>query len=75
VITIDSAPAHLCGALGVPVWNLLARVSDWRWGDAAQRTTPLYASMRLFRQKTLGDWRPVITDVAAELAQFAVAGH
>jgi hypothetical protein len=75
VITIDSAAAHLCGALGVPVWNLLAGVSDWRWGDAAQRATPLYASMRLFRQRALGDWEPVIADVAAELAQIELAAH
>lgn len=69
VITIDSAAAHLCGALDVPVWNLLAQVSDWRWGDAAQRTTPFYRSMRLFRQKTLGEWEPVIAEACAELAR------
>jgi hypothetical protein len=75
VITIDSAAAHLCGALDVPVWNLLAQVSDWRWGDAAQHTTPLYPSMRLFRQKTLGDWAPVMADVAARLAQIEPGAH
>jgi hypothetical protein len=67
VITIDSAPAHLAGALDVPVWNLLAKVSDWRWGDDAQRSTPLYPSMRLFRQPVLGDWTPVIADVNSAL--------
>ncbi|BCZ84051.1 hypothetical protein PTKU64_77260 [Paraburkholderia terrae] len=67
VITIDSAPAHLAGALDVPVWNLLANVCDHRWGAMDQRTTPLYPSMRLFRQPALGDWGPVITEVAAEL--------
>ncbi|HEV3427275.1 MAG TPA: hypothetical protein VG320_05275 [Paraburkholderia sp.] len=71
VVTIDSAGAHLCGALDVPVWNLLAQVSDWRWGDAAQRSTPFYRSMRLFRQKTLGDWEPVIAEVCAELARVS----
>lgn len=72
VITIDSAPAHLCGALNVPVWNLLAQVCDWRWGDIACRSTPLYPSMRLFRQATLGAWAPVVAEVCAELAQFEV---
>jgi hypothetical protein len=67
VITIDSAPAHLAGALDVPVWNLLAKVCDWRWGDDAQRSTPLYPSMRLFRQPVLGDWTPVIAEVKAAL--------
>ncbi|NIE62411.1 glycosyltransferase family 9 protein [Burkholderia sp. Ax-1719] len=75
VITIDSAPAHLCGALDVPVWNLLAQVSDWRWGDAAQRTTALYPSMRLLRQRVLGDWQPVVAELCAQLARIEVLAH
>jgi hypothetical protein len=70
VITVDSGPAHLCGALDVPVWNLLSHVADWRWGGVGERSTALYPSMRLFRQPALGDWAPVIAEVAAELARL-----
>lgn len=68
VISIDSAPAHLAGALDIPVWNLLSRVADWRWGAAGNRTTPLYPSMRLFRQSMLGDWTPVVAELVSEIA-------
>ncbi|GEM_PF-3143365 len=55
LISVDSAPAHLAGALGVPVWTLLSQPCSWRWGlDSA--TTPLYRAMRLIRQTTPGDW-------------------
>jgi ADP-heptose:LPS heptosyltransferase len=55
VITCDSAPAHLAGALGVPVWLALAFSPDWRWLlDRAD--SPWYPSMRLFRQPRAGDW-------------------
>jgi tetratricopeptide (TPR) repeat protein len=72
VITVDSSAAHLAGALGVPVWSLLAAVSDWRWmlerGD-----TPWYPTMRLFRQQRLGDWAEVIDRLLPELQCLAVA--
>ncbi|OWT62088.1 hypothetical protein CEY11_09815 [Candidimonas nitroreducens] len=59
LVSIDSAPAHIAGALGVPVWNLLSRPCSWRWGlDAA--TTPLYRDMRLLRQQRQGEWDAVI---------------
>ncbi|TCG05146.1 hypothetical protein BZM27_35825 [Paraburkholderia steynii] len=67
LITIDSAPAHLAGALGVPVWMMLAAVADWRWGDVNQKSTYLYRSMKLFRQSTLGEWAPVAVKIASEL--------
>ena len=68
VITIDSAVAHLAGALGVPVWTLLADVPDWRWlmGDDC---SPWYATARLFRQSRPGDWSDVMAAVAAALAE------
>jgi hypothetical protein len=67
VITIDSMPAHLAGALGRAVWTLLPCSADWRWLE--QRVdSPWYPSMRLFRQHTPGDWSHVIDDVRRALA-------
>jgi tetratricopeptide (TPR) repeat protein len=66
VITLDSALAHLAGAMGRRVWVALKRVPDWRWllerGDS-----PWYPSMRLFRQKSEGDWASPFADMEAEL--------
>jgi ADP-heptose:LPS heptosyltransferase len=66
VITVDSAPAHLAGSLGVPVWTLLPHEPDWRW-DLNSKTTPWYPSMRLYRQQTPGDWTGVIAMVTKDL--------
>lgn len=66
VITIDSAPAHLAGCLGVPVWTLVTFIPDWRWG-LGDTATPWYRSMRLFRQPRHGDWNSVINHVAEQL--------
>src|SRR6201999_1158318 len=49
VIAVDTAPAHLAGALGRPVWIQLPAIADWRWG-VDRVDTPWYASARLFRQ-------------------------
>jgi tetratricopeptide (TPR) repeat protein len=62
VITVDSAVAHLAGALGKPVWLMNRYASCWRW--LLHRTdSPWYPTMRLFRQPTLGDWRSVVRAV------------
>ncbi len=66
IIAADTAPAHLAGALGVPVWLALQFVADWRW-QVTGDTTPWYPSMRLFRQPKLGDWTSVFERIAAEL--------
>ena len=73
VISVDTSIAHLAGALGKPVWTLLPAAGDWRWMDKGERT-PWYPTMRLFRQKTLGDWDGVFARVGAELAKEA-AGY
>jgi tetratricopeptide (TPR) repeat protein len=62
VITIDTAVAHLAGALGKPVWTLLPYAPDWRW--LLHRTdSPWYPTMRLFRQTAPGDWGKAVQSV------------
>lgn len=68
LITVDSAPAHLAGALGRPVWTLLPRVPDWRW-LLDRDDSPWYPSMRLFRQPALQDWDSVIAQLLRALAE------
>jgi hypothetical protein len=70
VITVDTAVAHLGGALGKPVWVMLSRPFDWRY-LLDRSDSPWYPAMRLFRQKTAGDWDEVILRVAEALATFA----
>ena len=69
LISVDSSPVHLAGALGRPVWVMLPFVPDWRW--LLERTdTPWYPRMRLFRQPSRGDWGAVMATLASELAQL-----
>jgi ADP-heptose:LPS heptosyltransferase len=72
LITCDSSPCHLAGALGVPVWVALAQLADWRW-LRERSDTPWYPSMRLFRQRTFGDWEEVFERIGMELEQLAAA--
>jgi len=66
VISIDSMTAHLAGALGIPVWTLLAHDADWRWMQD-RNSSPWYPTMRLFRQPVPGDWPGVMTQVRRRL--------
>jgi hypothetical protein len=73
VISIDTASAHLAGAMGRPVWTLLTSDPDWRW-LRGREDSPWYPTMRLFRQRQAGDWDEVLGRVAATLAERFHAG-
>ena len=69
VISVDSAVAHLAGALGCPAWIMLKLGADWRW-LSARGDTPWYPTLRLFRQQTLGDWHPVVEALCTALPRW-----
>jgi tetratricopeptide (TPR) repeat protein len=71
VIAVDTSVAHLAGALGKPVWILNRFDNCWRW-MRGRSDSPWYPTARLYRQKTFGDWAPVMQAVAADLRGFSV---
>ena len=66
IVTADTSVAHVAGALGRPVWVALRHVPDWRW-LLEREDCPWYPTMRLFRQKTPGNWHTLFADMAEEL--------
>jgi hypothetical protein len=72
VITVDTAVAHLAGAMGKPVWVLLPRIPDFRW-LLDRATSPWYPSARLFRKGQRDSWDAVIAGVATELGALAAS--
>ncbi|MBJ6801192.1 tetratricopeptide repeat protein [Geomonas sp. Red259] len=69
VLSADTSVAHLCGALGLPVWLLIPFVPDWRW-LTDRDDSPWYPTMRLFRQSTPGDWEGVLHRVTKALTEL-----
>jgi hypothetical protein len=73
IVTSDTSAAHFAGALGRPVWVALRCRPDWRWMERRD-DSPWYPTMRLFRQKTHGDWDGVFAEIAAELGEVSGGG-
>jgi hypothetical protein len=71
IISVDSFPAHLAGALGRPVWTLLPHEADWRWMESRE-DCPWYPTMTLFLQRRAGAWAEVIARVGTQLRQLAI---
>ncbi|MCA3141133.1 MAG: tetratricopeptide repeat protein [Rhodocyclaceae bacterium] len=71
VISVDTAVAHLAGALARPVWVLSRHGGCWRW-LAGQESSPWYPTARVFHQPSLWDWDSVVTQVAGALRDFAM---
>jgi hypothetical protein len=72
LITVDTSIAHLAGALARPAWVVLPRWADWRW-LLDRPDSPWYPTLTLLRQKTEGDWRPVVQTLHDKLSQLAAA--
>ena len=68
VVTIDTAVAHLAGAMGRPVWLMLPFAPDWRW-LLDRVDSPWYPTARLFRQPSPRSWKPVMGAVVEEIAR------
>jgi tetratricopeptide (TPR) repeat protein len=70
IICVDTAVAHLAGAMARPVWSLIPANNDWRW-LIGREDSPWYPTMRIFRQKKLGDWTTPVDQIARALADRA----
>lgn len=70
VISVDTAVAHLAGALGKPAWLLIPQGNDWRC-LYARSDSPWYPSVRLFRQRRQRNWQPAVNAMVRELSSLA----
>jgi tetratricopeptide (TPR) repeat protein len=69
VLTVDTSPAHLAGALGVPVWVILPFAPDWRW-QLERENSPWYPTMRLFRPREPMKWSEVFQRMVPEVQKL-----
>jgi Flp pilus assembly protein TadD len=69
VISVDTAVAHLAGAMGKPIWMLDRFDTDWRWLPPRE-DSPWYPTLRMFRQREFGDWQPVVEQASRALADW-----
>lgn len=69
IITVDTAIAHLAGALGKKVWLLVKKVPDWRWCFTGE-TSKWYPTIRIYRQSKFGDWSSVFRDLDRDISLF-----
>lgn len=75
VISVNTAVAHLAGAMGKPAWMLDRFDTDWRW-LLPREDSPWYRTMRIFRQREFGDWQPVVERACQALREWtAVPGN
>lgn len=72
LISVDTAVAHLAGALNRPAWVMITRQPDWRW-LLEREDSPWYPSVRLFRQPGKWDWRPVVGRLRDELRSLVAS--
>jgi Flp pilus assembly protein TadD len=73
IISVDTAVAHLAGAMGKPVWTLLPYSPDWRWLLGCE-DSPWYPTMRLWRQPSPGDWNSIFTKIKGAVCQITKNG-
>jgi ADP-heptose:LPS heptosyltransferase len=71
VISVDTAPAHLAGAMGRAVWTLVTFAPDWSW-MLERSDSPWYPTMKIFRQKKIGDWDGVLAEVKENLDRMVL---
>ena len=69
IITVDTAVAHLAGALGCPTNVLLHYQSDWRWG-LETKTSHWYSNMSLMRLRRNGEWSDIYAEISATIASI-----
>ena len=73
LISTDTAPIHMGGALGIPTWGLLHFSADWRWFRESHYpdTSPWYRSVRIYRQKEPANWGEVVERVAVDVKKLS----